>query len=621
MTERKEFKRNAKKSLKKNYWFFIAICIVAVFIGSEFGSSLDLIRYTATPATAAEYSILDSSKEGFGIVSSNVLDTVVTNIIEGEVDESRRISEKVEADFKSADGNRILQRQKGVLADLVNSVSSGRIVVDTFDNATQVFRSKNAAILAFICAAILYHLFILFMIKECYVVTTRRLFLEARIYEKVPMNTFLYLVKSRKWVKAALTMLLRNVYKLLWSFTIIAIPIKHYSYFMVPYIAAENPDIRPREAITLSRHMMNGHKWECFRMFLSFIPWFLLDYLTLGLLSVFYTNPYRTAAYCEYYVKLRGLAIENKLPYAEKLNDVYLFERPETSVMEKSYADVMHYINEPVPEVTKPRGLRGLAENWFGIMLLGTPGNLEYEKEEARADNIKRLKYIFDGKVYPARLSPLKHRARKISLETPNYARNYSLISLIMLFFIFSFIGWTWEVSLHLVRNGVFVNRGVMYGPWLPIYGAGGVLILVLLKRFRRNPLREFLAAVILSGFVEYFTSLVLEMTKGMKWWDYSGYFLNLDGRICAEGLITFGIGGMAVVYALAPAIDNMLRKIKLKVILPVCIALMCIFAVDQIYSSAHPNQGKGISKSSAAVTECLLPESCPDKVPGTGGM
>ena len=262
---------------------------------------------------------------------------------------------------------------------------------------------------------------------------------------------------------------------------------------------------------------------------------------------------------------------------------------------------------QAIKAARKAKGIRGFLENWLGVMLLGTPGDLEFEKEQARADNIRRLKYVFDGKIYPARLSPLEHRAKKISLETPNYIRNYSIPSLVLMFFIFSFIGWTWEVSLHLVKDGVFINRGTMYGPWLPIYGAGGVLILILLNKFRRNPLGEFFAAVILSGFVEYFTSLYLEMTKGLRWWDYSGYFLNLDGRICAEGLITFGLGGMAVVYALAPSLDNMIRKIKLKVLIPVCLALICIFAADQMYSSGHPNEGKGISDYSMTIVEDLV--------------
>lgn len=68
-------------------------------------------------------------------------------------------------------------------------------------------------------------------------------------------------------------------------------------------------------------------------------------------------------------------------------------------------------------------------------------------------------------------------------------------------------MGWVWEVSLHLITDGVFVNRGVLHGPWLPIYGTGGVMILAVLNKFREKPLVEFLLTIVLCGCVEYFTS------------------------------------------------------------------------------------------------------------------
>ena len=179
--------------------------------------------FLLTPSVhVSEYSILDSAKEGLGITNANVADAVITNLIQGQAEESRRISEKVEKNLKSADGNsicpdirvlcnyvrnheiygnRILERQKGVFADLANSISSGKIYVDAFDRATRVFKSKSFVVLMFVIIAALYHLALLFMLKECYVVTTRRLFLEGRIYDKVPLYTFVYLVKSRKWIK------------------------------------------------------------------------------------------------------------------------------------------------------------------------------------------------------------------------------------------------------------------------------------------------------------------------------------------------------------------------------------------------------------------------------------
>lgn len=96
---------------------------------------------------------------------------------------------------------------------------------------------------------------------------------------------------------------------------------------------------------------------------------------------------------------------------------------------------------------------------------------------------------------------------------------------------------------------------------------------------------------------VEYFTSYYLELTKGMRWWDYSGYFLNLNGRICAEGLFVFGVGGMALVYIVAPIIDSLFRRVNAKFTIIICIVLLTLFISDQIYSSKYPNSGKGIAK------------------------
>ena len=182
-------------------------------------------------------------------------------------------------------------------------------------------------------------------------------------------------------------------------------------------------------------------------------------------------------------------------------------------------------------------------------------------------------------------------------MENIGYMRLYSIWSILLLFFSFSFFGWLWEVSLHLISDGTFVNRGVLHGPWLPIYGCGGVLILLVLNKFRDHPLLEFTSTVVLCGVVEYFTSYYLEMTHdGKKWWDYTGYFLNLHGRICAEGLLVFGLGGLAIVYVIAPLLDNHFRRLKMEMRMPLCIGLLILFITDSIYSSKNPNEGEGIT-------------------------
>ena len=138
------------------------------------------------------------------------------------------------------------------------------------------------------------------------------------------------------------------------------------------------------------------------------------------------------------------------------------------------------------------------------------------------------------------------------------------------------FFGWIWEVSLSMISYGKFVNRGVLHGPWIPIYGFGCVLILLLLKRFRMRPKVEFSMAVLLCGCIEYFTGFFLELThNGQKWWDYTGYFLNLDGRICAEGLL-----------------EHLNKKLS-----TACLVLLLLFGADVVYSHFEPNVGEGVTR------------------------
>ena len=221
----------------------------------------------------------------------------------------------------------------------------------------------------------------------------------------------------------------------------------------------------------------------------------------------------------------------------------------------------------------------------------------KYEKKQAELVRIQAMIDDVQGEAYPVRLYPIPEEDRRKLVQSLNYMQHYSIWTLIVIFFSLSFFGWLWEVGMHLVAYGEFVNRGALYGPWLPIYGSGSVLILTLLNRLRHNPALEFLATVVVCGFLEYMTSLVMEIaTGGMKWWDYSGYFLNLNGRICAEGLLVFGVGGLAIVYVIAPMIDNLLERIDEKKVKAACIVLLTLFVADAAYSRIHPNAGKGIT-------------------------
>ena len=137
----------------------------------------------------------------------------------------------------------------------------------------------------------------------------------------------------------------------------------------------------------------------------------------------------------------------------------------------------------------------------------------------------------------------------------------------------------------------------MLHGPILPIYGVGGILIIVVLKKFRNQPFKLFISAFTLCGIVEYFTSFILEKTLKMSWWNYNGYFLNIRGRVCLEGLLVFGLAGWIATYYTAPILNNIFEKISKNKKRILVIILIGLFIVDMCYSIIVPNTGKGISK------------------------
>ncbi|MCR1933167.1 DUF975 family protein [Clostridium tepidum] len=131
-----------------------------------------------------------------------------------------------------------------------------------------------------------------------------------------------YCFKKGSYFRVLLTMLLRSIYTFLW-FLLLIIPgiVKTYAYSMVPYILADNPEIGAERAIQLSNRMTDGEKWDMFVLDLSFIGWYIIGALALGI-GVLFVNPYVDATKAELYLILRKKAIDNKLTSYEELNIV-----------------------------------------------------------------------------------------------------------------------------------------------------------------------------------------------------------------------------------------------------------------------------------------------------------
>lgn len=615
MSTRKDMKRRAKTNLKRHYWIFVTACLIAAFLGAEYGNSLSSISVRPVRAESSDIEV-----EGLGASTENATHTnvpvgkegaidVLTDILEGNIQAGQERAKELQGDAKRSE-NKILGRSRGVLAMGLNAVTSGTIYVKLAEALNSIVRSDSIVSAILVVFSMIFIFGIWIFLENMYQVVSRRIFLEGRVYEKLTAQRFLYLLRLKKWIKVSWVMFVATVFESLWWLTFVGGIIKHYSYYMVPYIVAENPDVGALEAIRLSRKMMKGHKWECFILELSFMGWNVLGAMSLGILEVMYINPYKQATFCEYYADIRQCYKENKGTGYELLNDRYLFEKADETILEITYLDVLEQMSDFKVKPVKRKGIRAFLADNLGIVFLTSKAEKEYEDQEARQLRIAALEDALAGICYPTRLSTIPEHLKRKRIETVNYLRHYTIWSLILMFFTFAFIGWVWEVSLHLISDGVFVNRGVLHGPWLPIYGGGGMLILMLLYRFRKNPALEFVLTVVVCGTVEYFTSWWLEMAHdGQKWWDYSGYFLNLNGRICAEGLLTFGLGGMLIVYVVAPLLDQVFKRMRTRYMIALCVILGTIFIIDNTYSGSHPNTGHGITDYEAGNSAWLLEE------------
>ena len=130
-----------------------------------------------------------------------------------------------------------------------------------------------------------------------------------------------------------------------------------------------------------------------------------------------------------------------------------------------------------------------------------------------------------------------------------------------------------------------------MIGPWLPIYGWGGLFIYFLSLKFKDKPYKVFIISFLLSGIIEYLTSLYLEIVYGFKWWDYSKFAFNINARICLAGLLVFSFLALIVMYFVLPLLDKIYLKANKKIMNIFLLIIFIVFCFDYIYSTLSPNK------------------------------
>ncbi len=517
----KGLKRKAKSVIKQNVW---TLLFVGILMSTIFG----------------EYTITKTSSENMQALNECI--TAIHNgeeisLIEEDENGSKELNQYVdevinESLYGSRDGevddiNEKYGITHGIFYAFFGFVTRGKIQLKNFVNSFVDFESKLKVTRILLILASFSGLLVKILFINPITIGEDRIFMESRNYKDTRINRIAYCFTKKRYLKTVKSVFKRNLYKGLWDLTIIGGIIKAYSYFMVKFIIAENPEISGRDAIKISREMMNGHKWETFKLNLSFIGWHILQVVTFGFAG-FWVNTYTKATMVELYSELRDSYIKDKKYGYEFLNDIILYNDDELT----KYPDS------------------------------------SFKKKEI------------------------------------NYNYNYRPSSIILFFFTFAFAGWAWEVLLYLFRDGILVNRGTTYGPWLPIYGLSCTAVILLVTRFNifkkllKNTLGMFLFIMLFATVIEYTGSWLVEKISGLKYWDYTGVFMNINGRVCLECSLFFGAGGSLCLYIVAPFLERQFEKLTLKVRISACLILLALFGIDETYSFKYPNQGEGITSS-----------------------
>ena len=301
MWKRKDLKYRAKQSVKKNYWTAIVVCFILALFTGEFGNSI-LGVWQSKDSIMPNYLQVEEMKKANKIIEKedNSVEYTTNEGIKKTIDEKKvKLLETINANLNS-----LTKTQK-------YSLKIWDAIVSFNMNKTGMGVTLSIAAIISFCITL--------FVANPLIVGGKKYFIKAIDNSNTKISVIIDTFKDKSWMHIAITMLLRNIYNTLWYITIIGGFIKNYEYRMIPYLLADNPKIKRKEAFKLSKQMMKGNKWRTFILDMSFLGWNILSVLTNGILSILYVNPYNATTIAELYLELKKQAIENKYEYYNTL--------------------------------------------------------------------------------------------------------------------------------------------------------------------------------------------------------------------------------------------------------------------------------------------------------------
>lgn len=157
----------------------------------------------------------------------------------------------------------------------------------------------------------------------------------------------------------------------------------------------------------------------------------------------------------------------------------------------------------------------------------------------------------------------------------------YSAIQWLFFFYFYCFCGWCFESAYVSIRRRKLTNRGFMRGPFLPIYGSGAIMMLVVSMPFQDNVVLTYLAGCVGATALEYVTGVAMEALFKVRYWDYSNQKFNFQGHICLSSTLVWGAFTVVLTRFIHVPVERMVLAIPSKVLTVVTLILTAVIFSD----------------------------------------
>ncbi len=160
-----------------------------------------------------------------------------------------------------------------------------------------------------------------------------------------------------------------------------------------------------------------------------------------------------------------------------------------------------------------------------------------------------------------------------------------------VIYLVYSFLGWAGETVIATIKGKSFANRGAAAGPFCFVYGTTAVLLAVGYADLRSQPVYLFFGCMLSATMVEWLTAKLLERLHHRRWWDYSGKKFNLNGYVCLQYSVLWGLLGAASVLWGNDILLRLCLHIPAWLLHPAVWAALAVSALDQIGSAVLVNR------------------------------